>query len=280
MNIFRSLLVRNEQDIIKQNLEFHKDKADGLIVTDNMSTDGTREILEDYMRAGIIDLIIDEKEQNYNQYLWTTRMTNIAKEVYNADYVYSTDADEFWDIPNLDLFKRALGFFKLTNVFKCEYFNMLPEDNVDFLNFKYKIMNKPFESEQLSKAYNLFSYIIDNPDNKYKALYSTEGFIKNWQGNHSVDIQDKEELITHIDILHYPVRSYEQFLDKIIQGGQAYERNTELPSGMGSHWKSLYSIYKEGNFESEYNKIIGKNLDLTELIQNGIIEEVESLRDL
>jgi len=37
----------------------------------------------------------------------------------------------------------------------------------------------------------------------------------------------------------------------------------------------LYSIYKEGNFKEEYDKICGKNLDLTELLNNGIIENIK-----
>lgn len=274
MKLFRVLLIKNEIDIIKDNIEFHKDKSDGLIVIDNDSTDGTRDILCDYYNKGIINEIIDEPENNYNQYKWTTNASFVAKERYKATHCFSSDADEFWDIDR----KKTEEAFYTHNVILCKFYNYLPENNIKFFDFDYQIQHKPFEDDKLSKAYNLFNVVNNIEHNNYKAIYSLDEFKQCWQGNHDVDIDNKKTTYSYENyIYHYPVRNYKQFKNKIIQGGSAYEKNKELDKNMGSHWRKLYEIYKNGNFKEEYDKIIGKNLNKQKLIEENIIKPNMSL---
>ena len=67
MHLAMSILVRDEVDIIEDNVRHHA--AGGIssfIVTDNGSVDGTREVLESLSRE--IDLtIIDEKSMTIDQ---------------------------------------------------------------------------------------------------------------------------------------------------------------------------------------------------------------------
>jgi hypothetical protein len=91
-----TILARNEADIIRQNLEFHLNKGvDFIIATDNGSTDGTREIFEEYAKKGVLHLI-DENNQNHFQSKWVNRMGEIAYKKYKADIILHCDADEFW----------------------------------------------------------------------------------------------------------------------------------------------------------------------------------------
>ena len=47
--LIMTLLVRNEEDILKENIEFHLNQGvDHIIATNNLSTDGTTQILEDF----------------------------------------------------------------------------------------------------------------------------------------------------------------------------------------------------------------------------------------
>ena len=81
-----TLLVKNEEDILEQNLIFHKQKGvDFFIVTDNNSTDKTPEILRKYQEKGWIKEIIEEKATDYRQKVWVDRMVWRAKTVYKAD---------------------------------------------------------------------------------------------------------------------------------------------------------------------------------------------------
>jgi len=65
-----TLLVRNEADIIRANIDFHlRMGVDHIFVTDNGSVDGTREILKDYGSTGRLT-VIDEPGRNFSQAVW------------------------------------------------------------------------------------------------------------------------------------------------------------------------------------------------------------------
>ena len=63
-----TLLVKNEEELLEQNLIFHKQMGvDGFIVTDNNSTDHTPDILRKYKELGWIKEIIQEPATDYRQ---------------------------------------------------------------------------------------------------------------------------------------------------------------------------------------------------------------------
>jgi hypothetical protein len=91
-----TLKVRDEADIIEDNLRYHRAQGvDFFVVADTGSVDGTVELLEPHERAGIVRLerigrgIHDMKEGGEAQ------ITRIAGEM-GADWVIHNDADEFW----------------------------------------------------------------------------------------------------------------------------------------------------------------------------------------
>ncbi|MDJ0933171.1 MAG: glycosyltransferase family 2 protein [Breoghania sp.] len=62
-----NLLIRDEADVIRENLEFHFERGvDHVIVTDNGSEDRTRDVPAEFERMGVAT-IIGEPEQNYAQ---------------------------------------------------------------------------------------------------------------------------------------------------------------------------------------------------------------------
>ena len=66
------------------------------IVTDHQSGDGTRDILEQYKKEGVILALIDEPGVAFDQVAWVHRMIELARDRYHADYCINSDADEFW----------------------------------------------------------------------------------------------------------------------------------------------------------------------------------------
>src|SRR5262245_51551113 len=91
-----TLLVRDEQDILRANIEYHLAQGvDSFIVTDNRSVDATARILKDYEARGKLRYIF-EASDDYNQYAWVTRMARLAYSDLGADWVINSDADEFW----------------------------------------------------------------------------------------------------------------------------------------------------------------------------------------
>jgi hypothetical protein len=96
MKLVMTLLVRDEEDILREHLDYHLDAGvDLVIVTDHRSVDGTSEILESYARDGAV-VVLREEGEYAQQAAWQTRMARLASTVYAADWVINSDADEFW----------------------------------------------------------------------------------------------------------------------------------------------------------------------------------------
>jgi hypothetical protein len=96
MKLVLTLLARDEADVIDDHLRFHLNAGvDFVIATDNLSQDGTTEILELYARDGHLHLIREDSDY-LRQAEWTTRMARLAATDFGADWVIHSDADEFW----------------------------------------------------------------------------------------------------------------------------------------------------------------------------------------
>ena len=93
MKLVMTLLVRDADDVIGSNLQFHLHAGiDHFIVMDNLSTDGTREILRAHERQGLVTYI-HQPDDTFAQARWVTAM---ARRAYDegADWVINNDADE------------------------------------------------------------------------------------------------------------------------------------------------------------------------------------------
>ena len=96
MKLVMTLLARDEADIVDEQIKFHLNAGvDHVIATDNLSRDGTTDILEAYAKEGQLHLI-REKGEYLRQADWITRMGRMAASEFGADWVIHSDADEFW----------------------------------------------------------------------------------------------------------------------------------------------------------------------------------------
>ena len=108
MKLVLTLLARDECDVVEEHIRYHLEQGvDFVIATDNLSRDGTTEILESYERSGQLHLIREEGEY-LRQAEWITRMGRLAATDFGADWVIHSDADEFW-WPRGDSLKEVLA---------------------------------------------------------------------------------------------------------------------------------------------------------------------------
>ena len=96
MKLVMTLLVRDEEDILREHLEYHLNAGvDHLVAIDHRSQDGSTEILESYARQGV--LTHSREEGMFSQQgAWQTRMSRFAATELGANWVIPSDADEFW----------------------------------------------------------------------------------------------------------------------------------------------------------------------------------------
>ena len=269
--LIMTLLVKNEEDMIAHNLEFHKKMGvDAFIVTDNNSSDGTMKILEEYQKKGWILEIIEEKSTGYRQKVWVDRMVCLAKKKYKADWVINADADEFWYARSGSL-KNELSITR-ANVLRCPWRNMIPEEDKPFWQWTCYAQPVPDLSE-----FDLSPFSIYTKQNK-KVAHRTNGYLQISMGNHKVTMFPRH-LVWSKDIViyHFSIRGRKQFISKMTQGGKEIESHPAKHAGR--HWRYFYQLYKENKLEQEYERVVGLN-SFDRLKANGYIQECPSIEDL
>jgi len=272
MKLVMTLLVRDEEDILKENIDYHLSQGvDFIIATDNCSVDSTKEILKKYEQKGVLHYIYEE-EDNYNQHQWVTKMARLAYSKYEADWVINNDADEFWWASNHSNLKEAfISIESKYNIVEAKRNNFIPYKNMN--------TNKKFYTEMIYKEYESLNP-MGNPLPSKQAHIGTSDIIVN-QGNHSIKGIDKKLVIKNlIEIFHFPIRSKEQLINKIKKGGAAYERNSELSKNIGDTWRNLYSqLQNDGNLDSYLNQNIYTAERLTDELQQKVILKDTRLND-
>jgi hypothetical protein len=90
-------MVHNEADIIQYTVRHMLAECDEVIVADNNSDDGTRELLVDIGDPHLH--IEDEPSFAYRQHMTMNRLSEQAREDFKATWVVPFDADEWWYNP-------------------------------------------------------------------------------------------------------------------------------------------------------------------------------------
>lgn len=266
-----TLLVRDEEDIVEQNICFHLNSGvDFVVAIDNGSIDKTPEILRKYKKKGLLDFEIVE-EHTYEQSKWVSIMAKRAVSEHGATHLFHCDADEFWFPDDGDL-KRILP--RENEVFYISLINYLPpqdkEVGFSFKNFSYVVsfpLPYPEKKEDLDSS-KLLLY-------KYpKKIMSSKEFTHIMMGNHGVvsPKKIKKTIIDSVKIHHFSIRSFRHFQQKVINGGLAYEKNPDQNPNIGWHWKRWYLLYKEGELEREYDKLSLKN-NGRKMLKRGVIQK-------
>lgn len=251
LKLVATLLVRDEIDILEENIKFHLSMGvDFIIATDNGSIDGSRDVLLKYQDLGVLKLI-DEPSQDYNQVAWVDRMIKIAKKDYKADWIINLDADEFWYSEKGNL-KDDLALLDKFNVIKIPSLFMYPdiEDNEN-KNF-YDTTNGQFEA-------------------LCKCIHKTKGYKKIHMGSHDVDMNNKKSTFySGISLFHYFMRSYKQFEYKVKISGEALNNNKKIKKDQAKQMRYFYKKYLNNELKYVYKERIEQQKNK---IHNSIIKD-------
>jgi len=260
-----TLLVRNEEDIIRQNIEYHLAQGiDFIIARDNLSEDGTKEILMEYQKLNVL-LYQFEANDTYAQYAWVTEMAQMAYIQFDADWIINADADEFWWPENGKSFKQVfLEVPQSVGGLNVQRFDFPPRPQTDCKGFLNTMIYRQLES------FNYFGEPLPS-----KVCHRAIPDIVVAQGNHVVSAPDCEIRVNEtndIVIFHFPIRTLEQITSKIYYGGRAYERSL-LPQGNGITWRKLYERLEAEGLKSYYEENLINDRRLQQALQQKILVE-------
>jgi hypothetical protein len=262
-----TLLVRDEQDILRDHLEFHLAAGvDEIILMDNLSVDGTADIAREYERAGSLHYIFQPRD-DYSQGRWVTHMARRAARDLRADWVINSDADEFW-WPHGGSIKDALASVEPGAV----------AASVERTNFLARAENvEPFWRRMDVRSVVSVNALGQSLPRKVAHRGVPDVVVE--QGNHRVHAGGRpvECAPAPITILHFPVRSRAQFFNKIAKGGAAYARNGELDPAIGKTWRHLYELYLDGKLDDAYRNEVATDEEIARGLAAGALARDERL---
>lgn len=278
-------IVRNERDIIRENLLHHRHLGvDAAAVIDNGSRDGTWEILQDLSRQ--IDLVLIREEGiTMHDPIWREKLLGVARGALEGDWIVPVDADEFWMPPTADL--RSL-LDTAVGVLVARRYNVLPGsglDQEDVGDFRRSalLVRRPFPHRTwkqiaLGAEDSTPHYPILMGQIGPKVLCRLEGLQNLEYGYHDAQHADgSRELSDSCHLLHFPVRSFEQFRAKV----RSHSRSHHLPwyteqPRVSWHLKYWHRLELEGRLEAEYRSFFLSQQLRRDFLGRGILEHLAS----
>jgi Glycosyl transferase family 2 len=273
MKLAMTLLVRDEADIIDEQISFHLAAGvDFIIASDNGSTDGTTEILEDYARGGHLHRI--ELSDPFSQIEVVTQMARLAATRFGADWVINSDADEFW--------------WSRTGTLK-ELFDAVPQRFGSLRGMWRNFVARPnghrcfaermtFRSQATTPGIHPF-----NPH--FKTIHRGSPNVEVGGGNHDVVGHGLAPLLGWypVDILHFPIRSLEQFERKFMRWWQITAVDGEASN---PYYNAVRDAQREGRIAELYAPFVVDDEQLMRDLAAGTLvndtrlrNAVRSLRD-
>lgn len=281
-----TLLARDEADIIEANILFHLNHGvDFIVATDNNSADGTTEILEEYQKRGVLRLI-HESSRVFDQAAWVNRMGRMAHESLGANFLFHSDADEFW-YPASGSLKRELLARPWIDVLSVKVTNVVMRSKAGEELFPrdaiYTVPNPLPERQKLERLQGLQngapSLLLYKHHNK--VIYRLDkGYLPVIWGNHRIQKGPELPPFTKgrshdIEILHFPIRGFEQFVKRTINHGEGQENlHRASPAHsreQGRTNKRWFEIYMEGKLFEEYVRLSLSDADAEEWLRKGVI---------
>jgi Glycosyl transferase family 2 len=266
MKLVMTLLVRDEADILADHIALHLAAGiDFVVAADNESSDGTTEILETFSRKGQLHRI--DLPDPFSQIDVVTRMARLAATQFGAEWVINSDADEFW-WPRTGTLKEVLRavpprFGSVRGMWRN--FVARPEDGRSFAE------RMTIRSHETTPGVHPF-----NPH--FKTIHRASPDVEVGGGNHDVRGCGLTPLFGWypVDVLHFPIRSLEQFQRKFMRWWQITAVDGEASN---PYYNAVRDAHREGRIADLYEPFVVDNEQLSRGLADGTLVEDTRLRD-
>ena len=253
-------LVRDEVDIIETTVRnLVAQGVERVVVADNLSSDGTAEVLARLARTLPVTVLADRLVAYYQ----AEKMTLLARAAARAGagWVLPFDADEIWLAPGTTLARWLEGCEAA--VVQAPVFNHVPTAGDDSAD------PDPVTRLRWRKA---------DPNRLHKVVFRADVRARLDQGNHGVRRRGRRA--RGLEVRHFPYRSEAQFVRKVRQGSAALGVS-ELPDESGKHWRGL-GRNDDAALHGEWRSLLEThNVPLEWWVpRHGLVEDPVDLRSL
>jgi glycosyltransferase involved in cell wall biosynthesis len=237
VKLWAIICCRNESDIIAYTLKHLLSQGmTGIVVADHCSTDNTSEILEAEADLAPI-VVLREPNPIFHQSQIMTSLAAIAADE-GADWVLCCDSDELYYCPNGHTLAEAIG--------------ALPEHiqsiGIGFHEYAVTGLDDPSEPN----PYKRMKWRHHEPGRLTKIGFRYEPAVALTEGNHGViwsgsGKTDEGRTAHSLRMAHFPYRSPEQFISKVVNSGRDLD---DLSVKTSTHLREFKKIFKEGGAEA------------------------------
>jgi Glycosyl transferase family 2 len=281
VKVAMTMVIRDSGDVIEDNIRFHAAQGvDQFVIADHRSTDDTLEILRRYEGKGLVDL---RQVEGSAEHVWDTVRTDLARRAHElgADWVINNDQDEFW-WPLEGNLKDALGSVPTE-------FGVLVAPRADFAprpgtgNYLERMAYREPRFLRPPKAAHRAhpGVVLDQPHPTRISL--EEGFdFDAFAGRPGIDPVGGDVAIAErqlvwapvfpLRILHFPIRSFEQYRRRIEVA--ANEGNLGIKDREG-----MREAYEAGRLEEIYEDLVVSDADLASALADGALVEDRDLAE-
>lgn len=234
MSIWAVTMVKDEMDILPQNINWLLENVDNILISDNLSTDGTSDYLSDMCaKYNNIYTVLDQ-DPAYRQ---SEKMNGLFRHASSIDpdieWILPFDADEFWIGPDQRHFKSLLNI-------DCDVILATVWHMVSSLGFT---STTPLHD---------INWRQESPEKFPVVAFRPNSEASIHMGNHNIDWPGARVSHGTLEVRHYQYRSLEQFKRKVRNGKAAFDV-TNFDQGVGAHWRSYGSMSDE-QLESIWNE--------------------------
>lgn len=204
-------VVKDEVDIIERTVGHMLSQVDAVLIADNGSTDGTRDILE-----SLPVLLRDDPEVGYYQ---SRKMTALAHEARakGADWVIPFDADEVWTSYEGRIADALSALPEDALICEATVLDHVATGGADVLS----PWRRPEQLPLRKVAVRAHPRLVIH------------------QGNHGAVFKGIDHPLRAtgmLEVRHFPYRSAKQMISKARNGAAAYAA-TDLDESVGKHWR-------------------------------------------
>lgn len=240
MKIVSITAIKNEEDIIESFVRYHSYIMDLMVILNNGSTDNSTYILKQLINEGLSIIVINDTDKYFEPVEKYNMLLDKAINKFNADIVCPLDCDEFISCENSN---------------PRELIEKIPKNSIYSVKWRTYVPTSTDDDKQLFIPKRIQNIREKDIESEYKVIIPKEIYnnynIRLIMGNHDISVNSSfKNQINHIytnelKISHFPLRSINQTMSKVLVNYPNTLSRKEVHKGMSYHYKIMFDKIKK-----------------------------------